>query len=277
MKRLVKRLLFAAAPGWTLALLSARARSRSHRIVAEWGSGAVTEKLITRFGSRVQSGPFAGLLLSPMTTAEQLGPFLLGVYESELDSAWETVLPGRFERIIDIGAKFGYYAVGLARRYPEARVVAFDTDWWARKALREMARLNDVSNVEIRGECRRDWLAAQDGVPALVISDCEGCEETIFTKDVASALRHAVLIIETHDCFIPGISERLGRVFDPTHEVRQVHSDENRREPHDSLEFLSSQERTLATREVLPAQVWLLCLPKAGPNSDLRMVQRPEL
>ena len=270
LKRLVKRLLFAAAPGWTLAMLSARARSRSHRIVAEWGSGVVTEKLIARFGSRVQAGPFEGLQLSPMTAAEQLGPFLLGVYESELDAAWETALAGRFERIIDIGAKFGYYAVGLARRYPQTPVIAFDTDWWARKALREMARLNDVSNLEIRGECRREWLATQDGLSALVISDCEGCEETLFTKDVASALRHSVLIIETHDCFVPGISERLRSVFEPTHEVRLVHSDENRREPEAALDFLSSHERTLAAREVRPPQVWLFCLPKSGPNSDLR-------
>lgn len=269
-KRLVKRLLMALAPGWTLAFLSSRARSRSHRILAGWGSPAVAEKLLMQFGNRVQAGPFEGLRLSPMTAAEQLGPYLFGTYESELEPAWQTVLEGQYDRIIDVGAKFGYYAVGLARRFPDAEVIAFDTDWWARKAVREMALLNEISNVDIRGECRRQWLADQRGIASLIISDCEGCEESLFAGDVVAALREAVLIIETHDCFFPGISTRIESMFEPTHEVRRIRSDENRRETAAQLEFLSSDERILATREVRPAQVWLLCLPNSGPNAGLR-------
>ncbi len=101
---------------------------------AKLGGDRVVQKLIERFGSRVQEGPFAGMILTNITHAEQFGPYLLGVYESELDDAWQTVFRGSYVQIVDIGSKFGYYAVGLAKKYPDASVIAFDTDWWAPKS-----------------------------------------------------------------------------------------------------------------------------------------------
>jgi hypothetical protein len=68
-----------------------------------------------QFGNRVQEGPFAGLILTPMTAAEQLGPYLLGVYESEVEGAWNTVFLGSYTQVIDIGAWFGYF-----RHHPQS-------------------------------------------------------------------------------------------------------------------------------------------------------------
>ncbi len=86
-KQFLTGLFLWAAPRWTTSLLSARARAHSHRVIASWGCGSLTRKLVERFGSDVQEGPFVGLTLTPMTYAEQLGPYLLGVYESELSGA----------------------------------------------------------------------------------------------------------------------------------------------------------------------------------------------
>ena len=133
-KSLVKQCFHAISPRAAVALESARSRARSHRVIAGWGCGAVNEKLISRFGDRVVAGPFGGMVLTPMTKLEQLGPYLLGLYEGELNPVWERVFQSKYTQIIDVGAKFGYYAVGLARRYPESRVVAFDTDPWARRS-----------------------------------------------------------------------------------------------------------------------------------------------
>ncbi len=105
MKQFVKGFLYAIAPRWTIAFMSARARAHSHRVVASWGCAALTRKLVERFGNCVQEGPFAGLTLTPMTHAEQIGPYLLGVYESELDEAWKTIYRRPFTQIIDIGAR----------------------------------------------------------------------------------------------------------------------------------------------------------------------------
>jgi len=84
---MAKRWLNWLAPRWTTALLSARARAHSHRVLESWGCPNVNRKLIEHLGDRVLSGPFAGMRLTPMTHAEQIGPCLRGVYEGELSEA----------------------------------------------------------------------------------------------------------------------------------------------------------------------------------------------
>lgn len=270
MKKLIKRVLENLAPAWTTALLSAKARAHSHRIVIEWGCVPVHEKLIKRFGTAVMAGPFMQVILTPMTHAEQIGPYLLGVYESELDDAWATVFRGNYSQIIDIGAKFGFYAVGLARKYPQAEVVAFDTDWWARKAVWEMAAANHTPNVKVEGFCTPGWLAQNTRVGAFIISDCEGFEGVLFSDEVIARLGTVTLIVETHDCSVPGVCERLRKAFEKTHIVQTVGMEGCRRKPDVDLSFMASErERELASLEVRPDQIWLLCLPKSGPNAGL--------
>lgn len=275
MKQIAKRCLYLVAPRWATALLSARARAHSQRVVKGWGCGPVNRKLVATLGSCVQEGPFAGMTLTDMTHAEQLGPYLLGVYESELDEAWSLVLTGSYTQIVDIGAKFGYYAVGLARKFPSARVVAFDTDWWARKAMREMSAANKTSNVEVLSYCDSDWLSTHIREAALVISDCEGYEAELFDQNSILKLRSATLIIETHDCLVPGVCDRLRAEFEESHSVRVFTSNSHRREPSNPLDFLSEAERGLAIYEARSAQTWLLCLPKQGPNQGLHMTPSP--
>jgi len=274
-KQLVKALLYRIAPRWTVAMISARARAHSHRVVAGWGGRAVAEKLIERFGDRVQEGPFAGLKLTTAACAEQVGPYLLGTYESELDEAWAVVFRGSYSQIVDIGAKFGYYAVGLARRYPDASVVAFDTDWWARRAVAGMAVANRAPNVEIRSFCSAEWLGRHLRPASLIVSDCEGCEATLFEPPVVASLRSATLIIETHDQMVPGVSESLRRTFGDTHLVRAYGHEHLRRNTTRSLDFLTDAERQLAVQEVRSPQIWLLCLPATGPNQSLRSIAEP--
>jgi hypothetical protein len=270
MKKLIKRVLESVAPEWTTAQLSAKARAHSHWVVREWGCGPVHEKLIQKFGTAVMTGPFKEVILTPMTHAEQIGPYLLGVYESELDAAWATVCRGSYSQLIDIGAKFGFYAVGLARKYPQAEVVAFDTDWWARKAVREMAAANQTPNVKVEGFCTPGWLAQNTREGAFIISDCEGFEGVLFSDEVIAKLTTATLIVETHDCSVPGVCERLRKAFEKTHVVKIVGMDGSRRTPDVDLSFLASdRERELASQEVRPDQIWLLCLPKSGPNAGL--------
>jgi hypothetical protein len=270
-KQFAKRVLGAVAPRWSAALMSARARAHSHRVVESWGCGPLTRKLVERFGSHVQEGPFAGLTLTAMTHAEQIGPCLLGVYESELDEAWETVFLGTYTQIIDVGAKFGYYAVGLAKRYPGASVVAFDTDWWARKAVREMLDANGTRNVDVRGFCSPDWLARNAHAAALIISDCEGYEAVLFESSTIRDLRSATLLIETHDCFVPGVSDTLRAAFGETHAVRVYGHGGSRRSTTRPLDFLTEREQELAVQEVRSSQLWLLCLPRIGPNQALHL------
>ena len=266
MRRLGRRALHRVAPRWTVEVSSARARAHAHRLVKNWGCDALSRKLIERFGTAVQEGPFAGLVLSPMTHAEHLGPYLLGVYESELDRAWEAVFRRTYSQIVDVGAKFGYYAVGLAKRYPRVPVVAFDTDAWARRAVREMAAANGADNVEVRSYCEPGWLVRNLREGAFVLSDCEGYEGTLFGREALPALRAATLLIETHDPFVPGVSERLRDDLGATHEVRVFGEGEARRVSSLDLGFLSEEERRLANDDIRAEQIWLLCVPRLNPR-----------
>jgi hypothetical protein len=271
-KKLLKRMMFACAPKWSTAVMSARSRAHSHEVIKGWGVPRINEALIARLGDTVQDGPFRGVALSPMTRAEHLGPYLLGVYESELDPAWDIVLRGRYAQIVDVGAKFGYYAVGLAKRFPQARVVAFDTDWWARKAVDEMVCLNQVPNIEVRGFCDAAWLDRELGAGAFIISDCEGYEGELFCQAPIAQLATAALIIETHDEFVPGVTQRLRDRFAPTHVVRDFGDRSPRRTTSCDLQFLDERQKTLAVRDGRETASWLLCLPRAGPNAPLASI-----
>src|SRR5688572_28096723 len=80
-KHALKQALYAAAPKVATAIVSARSRAHSHRMVRQWGLRELNEKLVSNLGSRVLSGPFKGMVLSPMTLREHIGPYLLGTYE----------------------------------------------------------------------------------------------------------------------------------------------------------------------------------------------------
>lgn len=260
MKRYIKSWLFRVAPELTSSLLSARARKHSHRILRQWGVPAVNAELLRRFGRTVQSGPFVGLELTPSTEKEQLGPYLLGTYESELHPWIERMLIGSFSSIVDVGAKFGYYAVGFARTLSKIPIIAFDTDPWARRVLREMSIGNQASNIEIRGFCSTEWIKKKLQNCSLIISDCEGYESTLFSS-VTPALVTATLLIETHDDVSPGVTQTIVDRFSATHNVEVASLKACDACPVD-LSFLSELQRRHAIREVRSNQRWLLLTPQ---------------
>lgn len=272
-KQYVKRLLYRYAPRLAVEYFSARSRAHAHRFLKKSGCWDVNEALFTHLGDVVQAGPFQGVRLTATTRSEQWGPFLLGTYESELDVAWSVVFAGTYRQIIDIGAKFGYYAVGLARRYPTAQVIAFDTDFWARRATREMAIANATPNVEVRGYCDVAWLPGHVLEPAFLFCDCEGFESQLFSESVVGRLRQSTLLIETHDCFVPNVTKTLQSIFAPTHRVHAFDSGRGTRTTDCDLRFLTEEQLPLATCEIRTDQQWLLCLPNEGPNSSLNLAR----
>lgn len=262
LKSVLRKILFAVAPRLMSAVTSARERALSQELAGKWGLCEINRRLIRELGNRVVSGPFRGMVLTPMTHAEHIGPYLLGTYEAELQPWWDAVLGGSFAQVVDVGAKFGYYAVGLARRFPAASVVAFDTDWWARSALAEMIRANDVGNVRVKAFCSPAWWRRSLVPNALIISDCEGYERELFCNAEASLFRDATLIIETHDEIAPGVSSDLMRRFAPTHEVASIWSRQDPALPAVRVQSLTQEELCRAGLEIRPRQEWLMFTPK---------------
>jgi hypothetical protein len=267
-RTLLKSGLFRFFPRQATEFFSARSRAYSHQLVEQWGCAALNQKLLAQFGNRVRRGPFAGLVLSPMTHKEHLAPYLLGLYEEELQPAWTRVMEGRYTQILDIGSKFGYYATGLARRFPDTTVVAFDTDPWAREATREMARANLVDNVQVEGFCDAAWLRKHLLPGAFVLSDCEGYESVLFGSGDIPALATCTLVVEIHDQLSPGASDVIARTFHATHEAVIIPSRPAVVRTEEEWAGLTASEREMAVNEFRTAQQnWQLLIPRASSSN----------
>jgi hypothetical protein len=257
----VKRLIHAVSPRLAVALSASRGRRRSHRLLKEWGLWELNQRLIGELGNVVVDGPFKGLTLSHLPRAEHVGPYLLGTYESELHDTWTRVLQRHYREIVDVGANFGYYAVGLARRFPTTRVVAFDVDWWARRAVAEMASANGTPNVSIERWCDAVWLEHHLKDHSLIISDCEGYEGALFCERTVKALATCTLIIELHEAFTPGVTERCRAVFTTTHAGTVIDTRPESRHHVRPGSFTDDEMRRVSAETRGPQQ-WLVLTPR---------------
>jgi len=189
----------------------------------------------------VKSGPFRAMKYVDSSVGSVLLPKLLGVYEKELHFAVERACDLGFSSIINIGAGEGYYAVGMAIRNPDARVLAFESDAAGRAATGQLARLNAVDErVEIRGACEAADLAealAAAGGKALVICDVEGAELSLLDPEVVGALRSCHILVELHDFVVRGLSDVVRTRFAASHQIRAIWQQDRTRADFPSREL----------------------------------------
>jgi hypothetical protein len=198
-----------------------RALARWRRAQGAWRArrlGALTRRFVAWHGLEVSGGPFAGLAY-PDQTATYLVPKLLGVYERELHVAIEDAIRSAPDTVVNVGAGDGYYAVGLARRCPSARVYAFDADPGQRELCLRVAAANGVE-VSVEGAADPERVEALLEGRTLLVVDCEGCERALLRP----ALGDAAIIVELHDFVEPGLGEEVIARFADTHEIALVHT-----------------------------------------------------
>jgi hypothetical protein len=222
--------------------------------------------LYARLGqpSRVLSGPFRGMDFSRSVWGHFL-PKILGTYERELWPHVEHFCNRSFDAVVNIGSAEGYYAVGLARRLPAARVVCYEIDQQSNHLLRVHARNNDAAGrLEVAQTCTTAGLEAalQKHASALVVCDCEGAEGVLLDPKQVPSLRTAALLVETHNFVVPGVHEELLWRFTPSHTVTAVHG--RPRVVADAPETALSGEEVLeAMAEHRPADSgWIVLQPK---------------
>ena len=216
---------------------------------------------------RVRHGPFEGLRYPRAVSFHSaIYSKLLGSYEQEIHQAIEQSIARQPVSVVNLGCAEGYYAVGLALRLPAARVFAYDLDLGARRACREMARVNGVAErVHVGSHCDAlELLELALGHRAFVPSDCEGWERWILTRRVAHELARHDFLIETHDFIHEGTSELLRARFEESHDVTAIGSvaDPQRpdlfRYPEVAGRSREWQERLLAENRPAPT-TWLVC------------------
>jgi len=180
-------------------------------------------------GGEVAHGPFAGMRYVRRSFGSAWIPKMLGIYERELHEILERASNQPFDRIIDIGAAEGYYAVGLARLMPDAQVVAFEANQEAHEVLIQMASQNNVDDrVEVRGVCESEDLrealkessAAQGRL--LIVCDCEGFEKELLDPGKLPDLASSHILVELHEFAVPGIGDLLHQRFSHSHHIEQV-------------------------------------------------------
>lgn len=195
--------------------------------------GYLTQLAWDSTGGAVRQGPFAGMRYVRISQGSAYIPKLLGIYERELLSQVETLIARRPALIVDVGAAEGYYAIGLAVRLAQARVLAFEMEQRGQEALREMAAMNGVSSrLEVRGKCEASdlSLALEGETSAVVVCDVEGYEEHLLDPVAVPALRHTAILVELHDFLVPGITETLKKRFEATHHITHIWQEPRSRE-----------------------------------------------
>jgi hypothetical protein len=204
----------------------------------------------------VRHGPFCGLKYPDRkSVGSTLLPKLLGSYERELQPLWARLAARDYSEIVDVGCAEGYYAVGLARMFARARIFAFDTNAEGLRLCRLMAQANGVADRLTTGAfCTA---ATLQKLPltrrALVVSDCEGYEQKLFTPDTVRTLAAHDVLIEVHDLVDINISARLRAVFATTHQLEVIASVDDIHKAQ-TYEYPELASFSLAERKLLLAE-----------------------
>lgn len=205
---------------------------------------------------RVLAGPFAGLLLDPETLTGSMAPLLAGTYEEELTPALEGLIARQPPLVVNVGSGEGYYAVGLAKRLPQATVHAFDIDPAAKPMAESNATRNNARNLLVHGRIDTAKLESVLIDGALVISDCEGFEKELLDPMAVPMLSRADMLVELHDFLDPTITVTIRERFEATHEISLVPFEQRHLENRPQLAHLTSDEVTAAMAEGRPIDPW---------------------
>lgn len=100
----------------------------------------LNRRYLEAYGDIIRAGPFVGTQYPGAAVGDNLIPKLLGTYELELHEHIERMLDRQPHRVVNVGCAEGYYAIGFARRLPQAEIIASDVSPSATQACTEMAQ-----------------------------------------------------------------------------------------------------------------------------------------
>ena len=179
-------------------------------------------KVIFNNNFMVHNGPFEGMKYIDKASGSALLPKILGSYEEPIQEWILQVIEKKYNTILDIGCAEGYYAVGFGMNMPETKIIAYDIDIEARTNAADLVKLNGLNNIEIKSECTLVELNVMSKENTLVFCDIEGHEHFLLDPIKAPNLKYVDLIIESHDCFVPNITEDLISRFYKTHIIKII-------------------------------------------------------
>lgn len=200
------------------------------RLLAKWRSARLQKTVLDNQGTMVMQGPLAGMDFLHKSTEGCHIAKLLGCYEQPLQPFIEQAIQRPYATVLNIGCAEGYYAVGMARRMPNTQVLAHDLNPLAQSTCAELARKNGVADrVHVGGLFSPGDLAAHAGASVLLMCDIEGAEKALLDPQQSPALKGMDIVVESHECLVPGITQLLMARFHDTHDTTLVQDDGQRR------------------------------------------------
>ncbi|MCR9254414.1 MAG: hypothetical protein NXI20_28630 [bacterium] len=193
-------------------------------LIPRYNSKTIARTFMQQF-NKVVAGPFKGLKYTDESIGSKLYPKILGTYEQELHSTVQEIVESKYEKVINVGAAEGYYAIGFASVMPKISVTAFETSSSGQKLIKSLAELNGVtSRLEIKGECTpknmQEFLTAK----SCIVMDVEGAEKLLLNPQNCKPLLKADILVEVHEHLVSGIQSQLRSWFNRTHEIQEIQS-----------------------------------------------------
>lgn len=223
--------------------------------------------LFNQTGGRVQTGPFKGMTIVPQMSwgDGDTAAKLLGIYEDELHDWIYQEIDRSPDAVINVGCAEGYYAIGLGRLLPRARFHAIDISESAISVCRTNAIANNIHGFQYSWEGTDPvWLNHHCEFPdrPFLFIDCEGHELVLLDFNKFPNLRKSSVIVECHDCIIPGITETLISRFSNTHTIYQTKQQFKDPYQFGFLDELSDNDKWILVSEGRPeSMTWLYMVP----------------
>lgn len=225
-------------------------------MLSRWRATLLRDRLLQEFRGTVQGGPFAGLVGLIEVLEGCHVPKLLGSYERELHDIVERIVATPYDVVVNVGCAEGYYTVGMARRMPATRILAFDTNPLAQAACRRLAERNGMAGrITIGGTLSGADFARWQGQRVLVVCDIEGAEDALLDPAAYPALDGMDVLVEAHDCFKRGMSDLLVERFRGTHRI------EMRRQQFMPFDLPAGMDRSPELDRILALWEW-----RSGPT-----------
>ena len=207
-------------------VVSRASLNESLRLLCKWRCLLIQDQFLQQHGTIVIGGPFAGMDFLTKSAEGCHIPKLLGCYEQPLHAFIEQAIAGAYPNVVNIGSAEGYYAVGMASRMPYTKVFAYDRNPIAQEVCEDLARKNRVSNrISLGKSFDKSDFSTFAGKKTLVICDIEGAELELLDPTHSPELLRMDLIVESHECLIPGVTQALIERFRQSHSIELVKDD----------------------------------------------------
>ena len=120
------------------------------------------------------------------------------------------------------------------------------------------------SRVDLRGTCTREALTEclAGAVTPAILCDCEGAEDDLLNPEEVQELKRAVVLVETHDAKVPGVTERLIERFTASHDIEKIPTRTRSRDDIPEGVRLLEADALRAMREREGSQFFLFMKPR---------------